>query len=125
MKINNLKLGSKAKAIALGSMLTLTPIVLTGCGNQQIFDTNYSFNKAIVFNENTACIIKISSWNDYDGEQLQLKLSDGTVILTSSFDTKLINDENSIITAEEIAKAIGGEDVEITYLDSKTYKKTY
>ena len=125
MKIKNLKFGSKAKAITLGVMLTLSPLVLTGCGNQQFFDTNYTFNKAIIFNENTACIIEISSWNDYDGEQLQLKLADGTVILSSSFDTKLINDEYGIISAEEIAKAICGEDVEITYLYTKTYQKTY
>ena len=125
MKIKNLKFGSKAKAIALGSMLVLSTSVLTGCGNYDAFDTNFSFNKAIIFNDDKACIIDIATWADYDGEQIQLILTDGTIILTSSFDTKLINDEKGIISAEEIAKAIAGDDIEITYLDPKIYKKTY
>ena len=124
MKVKNLKFGSKAKAIALGATLALSTTILTGC-NYDFVDTNYSFNKAIIFNENIACIIEITSWGDYDGEQLQLTLNDGTVILTSSFDTKLINEQNSAISAEEIAKAISGEDVEITSLDPKSYRKTY
>ena len=125
MKIKNLKFGSKAKAIALGSMLVLSTSVLTGCGNHDVFDTNFSFNKAIIFNDDKVCIIDIAKWRDYDGEQIQLILTDGTIILTSSFDTKLINDEKGIISAEEIAKAIAGDDIEITYLDPKIYKKTY
>lgn len=125
MEFRNLKFSSKAKAIALASMLVLSSTVLTGCDNQQIFNTNYTFNKAIIFNENTACIIEILKWNDYDGEQIQLVLKDGTVIVTSSIDTKLINDENGIISAEEIVKALSGEDVEITYLNPKKYQKSY
>ena len=93
---------------------------LTGCScNKQIMDFKYSFNKAIIFNGDTATIIEIQKWNDYDGEQIQLITKDGAVIVTSSFDTKLINDVDSDIKAEDIARAIIGDDAEINYLDKE------
>ncbi len=100
---------------------------LTGCScNQQVVDFKLKFNKAIIFNDNHATIIDIQKWNDYDGEQIQLITEDGAIIVTSSFDTKLINDENSDIKAEDIARSILGEDAEINYLNeskSLTLKK--
>jgi len=44
--------------------------------------------------------------------------------LTSSFDTKLIDDRKSKITAEDLAIGIMGEDVTIEYLDEALYQKT-
>lgn len=105
--------------IALSSML-----LLSGCGNYDMFDTKYTFNKAIIFGENCATIIEIESWRDYeDGEQIQLETKDGAYILTSSFDTKLIDDRNSAINAEDVVKAIKGNDVQITYLNDIADKK--
>ena len=46
----------------------------------------------------------------------------GFCFVTSSFDTKLINDENSSISAEDFAKSIMGEDVEINYLNKGKQK---
>ena len=52
---------------------------------------------------------------DYD---LDLRvLADGTYILTSTFDTKLLYVNDHTMSAEEIAKAMKGEDVKITYLN--------
>ena len=98
---------------ALFSTLSLT--MLTGC-NYDFMDFHYQFNKAIIFGDNTATIIEIKKWADYDGEQLQIETEDGALIVTSSFDTKLINDLNSNVSAEDIAKSIKGDDVVINYL---------
>ena len=127
MKIKNIKKNNKMKKTiiitALASTLALS--TLTGC-NYDFMDFHYQFNKAIIFGDNTATIIEIKKWTDYDGEQLQIETEDGALIVTSSFDTKLINDLNSNVSAEDIAKSIKGEDVEINYLGkskSLTLKK--
>lgn len=106
----------KVAAIALASILSTT--TLTGCNKTpSSLDFKMTFNKALIFGENSVTIVEIESWTDYDGEQLQIKTKDGAYILTSSFDTKLIDDRDSTITAEDIARSIMGEDVEIRYLD--------
>ena len=38
-------------------------------------------------------------------------------MITSSFDTKLIDDKTSKLSAEDIARSIASEDAEIKYLD--------
>ena len=105
----------------------ITGIVLPLTGNRQIIDTKYAFDKAIIINSdgNNACIVDIEKWNDYeDSEQIQLVLPDGTCILTSAYDTKLVNiDEDSYLTIEDIARAINGENTEISYLNNGPVKK--
>ncbi len=108
----------KAGKVVLAGIAISSVLLLSGCGNKNILDTKYTFNKAIIFDENSATIIEIESWRDYeDGEQIQLKTKDGAFILTSSFDTKLIDDRNSEISAEDLVRALKGEEVEINYLD--------
>jgi hypothetical protein len=97
---------------ALFSGLSLT--VLSGC-NYDMLDFHYQYNKAIVFGDNVATIIEINKWTDYDGEQIQIETTDGLLLVTSSFDTKLVNDLNSESTAEDIVRAKMGDDVEIRY----------
>lgn len=66
--------------------------IFTGC-NQQIIDTNYTFDRAIVtLNDGTKMEIEIEKWNDYEGEQLQIVGKDGKVYLVSSYNTILIKD---------------------------------
>lgn len=80
----------KIYGIIIGTLLILS---LTGCGNQQIFDTAYTFDRAIIQLQNGEVIdTKIKAWRDYDGEQLQIVTEDGTVYLTSSFNCTLINE---------------------------------
>ncbi len=100
---------------ALAGALSLT---LSGC-NKAIIDTRYIFNKAIVINGDTATIIEIRSWNDYEGEQFQLITEDGLVIITSAYDTKLINDSNSTLKAEDLARSLVGESGQINYLNKE------
>lgn len=80
----------KIYGIIIGTLLILS---LAGCGNQQFFDTTYTFDRAIIQLQNGEMIdTKIKAWNDYDGEQLQIVAEDGTVYLTSSFNCTLINE---------------------------------
>lgn len=86
----------KKFSIALSAIISLC--ILTSC-NHTIIDTTYTFDKAIIQNVGTGqyIIVDIDNWTDYDGEQLQLKLTDGSVILVSSFNTILVNGEDSEI----------------------------
>lgn len=75
-------------------LLFLSMMVLTGCGNKDLFDTNYTYNKAIINLQNGETIeVDIKQWTDYDdGEQIQVIAKDGTVYLTSSYNCTLIKE---------------------------------
>lgn len=79
----------RIKFAILGLACTAT-ILLTGC-NKAMFDTNYSFDKAIVVIGTERYEYDIVEWTDYEGEQLQLKLTDGSIILVSSYNTILVS----------------------------------
>lgn len=81
-----------------------------GIYNKSFFDTQWTFNKAIIFNGNNAVIIPIIKWRDYDGEQLQVVTSFGMTLLLSSFNSKLVYDEKSSMKAYDFAKMYVGED---------------
>lgn len=74
---------SIATAIVCICLLVIVLFTFTGC-NKQIVDWNYTFTHAYVKIGNEWVDLEISKWNDYDGEQLQLKLKDGTVMVVSS-----------------------------------------
>ena len=68
-------------------------LVLPFTGNRTIIDTTYKYNKAIIkMPDDTVKEINISSWKDYEGEQIQLKDKDGTIYLVNSINCVLIND---------------------------------
>lgn len=65
---------------------------LCGC-NQEIFDTNLKFNRALVkWPDGTMKELKIYKWCDYEGEQIQIRATDGKVYLISSLNAVLIRD---------------------------------
>lgn len=71
-------------------VLAILMFVLVGCGNQQIFDTTYTFNYAIIEAPNGEIIEgEVDSWNDYEGEQLQIEI-DGVTYLTHSENVLMI-----------------------------------
>lgn len=74
------------------ALLALTVIVLTAC-NKQILDLNLKFDRAYVKIGDEWKDVAIKLWNDYDGEQIQITLQDGTVILTSSVNCILYKGE--------------------------------
>lgn len=63
---------------------------LTGC-NKQVFDFDYTFNYAIINIDGEFKEIEISSWKDYEGEQLQIKDKSGNTYLISSYNCTLVN----------------------------------
>ena len=90
----NLKKGKnemkkKLLATALSAIAILS---LAGCGNIDLIDTNYTYDKAIIgFPNGEVLEVEVKQWKDYDGEQLQIIAKDGTVYLTNSINCTLIN----------------------------------
>lgn len=84
----------KRRIVALIISLGIGVVMLTGCGNVDVIDTVYTYNKAIINLGNGEVIeVDVKSWRDYeDGEQLQITATDGTVYLVSSFNCTLIKE---------------------------------
>lgn len=78
------------RLLAIVVTLMLTIACCVGC-NQQIIDTNYKFDKAHVKIGNEWKDVSVKKWGDYEGEQLQLILEDGTVLLVHSANCILYN----------------------------------
>jgi len=110
----NLRNSFKNK-IAAGTLAGVLVLSTTGCGNYKLIDTKYNFNKAITIKDGIATIYDIEKWTDYDGEQIQLILKNGTIVLTSSFDTKLFNTIDSEQSIEMIARSYVGEEGQVIY----------
>ena len=66
---------------------------LAGCGNRQIFDTTWTFERAIIFLPDGEKIEgPIANWTDYDGsDMIQVKIED-KVYLTHSSNVILISE---------------------------------
>jgi hypothetical protein len=80
------------KKILFAFIITgLLAMALTGCGNKQMFDTTYKFDKAIISLPNGNVVEgKVESWTDYeDGDQIQVKIN-GVIYLVHSSDVVLI-----------------------------------
>ena len=77
----------------IGTALALLCIVtaFAGCGNMQIIDTTYTFDRAIIRLPNGEIIEgQVESWADFeDGDQLQIKI-DGVTYLVHSQNVALI-----------------------------------
>lgn len=73
-------------------MYILGLLFLTGCGNYDTWDTEYTFHKAICNIGGEYKTIEIRQWKDYDGEQIQIIAKDGKTYLVSSFNCTLIKD---------------------------------
>ena len=73
------------KILATVLILASMTIFLSGC-NKQIFDTTYSFNKAIISLPNGEIVEgRVESWTDYeDGDQIQVKINGDTYLVHSS-----------------------------------------
>lgn len=67
---------------------------LVSCGNQQLFDTTYTYNYAYVqWPDGRAEKLTISSWTDCEGEQLLIKTKDGKVYLFNSVNCVLAKED--------------------------------
>ena len=88
----------KVLAVMLTSLMILG---LTGCGNKDMFDTVYTFDRAIIELPNGEIVEgKIDRWTDYeDGDQVQITI-DGTIYLVHSSKCVLINDKQEVICSK-------------------------
>lgn len=66
-------------AIIIGLIIVL--FMTTGC-NKTILDTQYTFDKIICNYDGDKFELNIDKWDDYDGEQIQIK-SNGKIYLLS------------------------------------------
>ncbi len=72
-------------------LAVIMALVLTGCGNYNLLDTTYQYDKVHVHNEDKC--FEVKSWTDYEGEQIQVELVDGTYLLVSNINATLIKGE--------------------------------
>ena len=81
------------RILAIVMLLVLTALALTACGNRQMFDTNFKFDRAIISLPNGDVITgEVQSWRDFeDGDQIQVKI-DGKTYLVHSSNAALIVD---------------------------------
>ena len=61
-------------------------------GNKTFVDLKHTYTKAITSINGEKLEIDIDTWNDYDGEQIQIIGKDGKTYLVSSFNTILIGE---------------------------------
>ena len=78
------------KIIALILVCIMLVGVLCGC-NKQVFDFTYNYKYAIIKMPNGEVVEgKVSSWCDYEGDQLQIVI-DGITYLVHSTNVALMN----------------------------------
>ena len=78
------------KKLIAGIGIALT---VCGCGNCDIFDTNRTYDTALVkWPDGTMKEIAIKQWADYEGEQIQIIGKDGKIYLISMNNAVLIRD---------------------------------
>ena len=93
--------GKNNKVIDLTSGITYNEQIVY---NGTLIDLQYGYSNAILSNSNSSTALKIKQWCDYEGEQLQLKLPSGDVILTSSVLLDLVNSGTDLLNASTISK---------------------
>lgn len=81
----------KMKTIKL-LILPVIALLLCGCGNVDMLDTNYTYHKAICEIGGEYKEIKIKKWRDYEGEQIQIISKDGNTYLVSMNNCTLIKE---------------------------------
>lgn len=82
----------KMKKLLLCLLMLIIPFCLVGC-NYSLVDTKYTFNNAYVKIGEEWVDLKVEKWTDFEGEQIQLVLEDGTVLVVSSNNCILYNGE--------------------------------
>ena len=85
--------------------------------NKKLVDFAYTFNKAIILKDESATIVELETWRDYEDDKIQIKLKDGTCILTEADQLKLVNDKEAAEGAVEryAASLVGSEENVIHY----------
>lgn len=123
--INNISKLSKFKMYVASVGVAVAITSMSGCdsSNYDMWDSNYTFTHAVIFEENKTTIVPIKQWSDYEGEQIQIITEEGNVFLTSAFNTKLFNEDNGSLSVEDFAISLSPSDAEISYLEKQDSAK--
>ena len=68
--------------MSVAAVLIICGIILTGCGNRQILNTTWSFDRAIIILGDEKIEVQVESWKDYEDTNIQIKTKDGKIYLT-------------------------------------------
>ena len=71
------------KRVLCSLLISGLGILAVGCGNQQLLDTQYTYNKAIIgFPDGSVKEVEVKKWNDYDDTSIQIISEEGEIYLT-------------------------------------------
>ena len=74
-------------------LAVLMVVCLSACGNYDLRDIEFTFDKAIVkFPDGTMETLEIKNWTDYGREQLQIITKDGIVYMFNSVNCVLVKE---------------------------------
>ena len=76
--------------IAILLLIVVLVLILSAC-NYHVFDFEYTFTNAYVKINETWVDLEVVRWCDYEGEQIQLTLTDGTIMVVHSLNCILYN----------------------------------
>lgn len=78
--------------IMLLAMMCIILLTMDGCGNRQILDITYTYDKAILSLPNGEVIEgEVDSWRDYDGDSIQVVI-DGNTYYTHIINVVMISE---------------------------------
>lgn len=63
-------------------LLILAGVFITGCGNQSVFDTKWTFDEAVINVGGEYRSINVTKWKDYEDGIVQIVDEDGAVYVT-------------------------------------------
>ena len=80
------------KVVIFALLLMFT---LSSCGNMDVFDTQYTYNEAMIkLPDGTAITVTVEEWTDYsDSDMVQITTPDGKVYFTHSSNVVLIGNK--------------------------------
>ena len=92
--------------------------------NKDLLDLHFTYDKAIILSGDNAIITNISTWTDYeDDDKIQLKLTDGSYVLTNVDKVKLINDDSAKEDSlKNYAISLVGDEKNVIYYDASNVK---
>lgn len=91
--------------------------------NKDVIDMNDTYNKAIILSNEMATIVELNTWKDYEDDKIQVKLKDGTCILTNVDKIKLINDEEAENDSlKNYAISLVGSEDKVVFFDKQNTK---
>jgi iron only hydrogenase large subunit-like protein len=84
------------KKIVCVLLALLTLLALTGCGNMDIFDTNYTMNFIVIREGNESTLHRVESWSDSESDSVTVRTACcGNYIWTSVNNATLYESEPS------------------------------